>query len=251
MFATILKCLEKVDFLKLSEALRGRNNRQAAARLFLALTITYEIIEIFEVLVADLKCALESNRRSENACHFTLNPYRISELLKVQADNLGRLDHVLGDLYQEIRILSPEFERTLRQMGFGTKFTALLEAQIMLADACWPLNDEFLQPRPDMEPTVFKLLTFSSEVPSNDWDAKSSYGHAWAGTAHVVVDIPIQGKETFFEAIGEYFTQSDPFGRIERLRATAETYRAALEKHFTLSDLLSDIGSVKSRYRNS
>ena len=43
--------LERVDFVKLAEAQRGRNNRRAAARLHVALVIAYDIIELFEVLI--------------------------------------------------------------------------------------------------------------------------------------------------------------------------------------------------------
>ena len=58
--------LEKLDFLAIAEVLRKRKNRQLAARLHAILVQSYEIIELYRVLLDELRAALESHRRVED-----------------------------------------------------------------------------------------------------------------------------------------------------------------------------------------
>lgn len=74
--------LEKLDFLAIAEFLRKRNNRRAAARLYLVLVRSYEIIKLYRIILDELKAALESHERQDDKHRFFINPARIAGLLQ-------------------------------------------------------------------------------------------------------------------------------------------------------------------------
>ena len=94
MLELIKLFLEKIDFLAIAESLRKRKNRQGAARLHLILVQSYEIIEIYRILLNELRSALESNQRIDDRHRFSLNPAYISSLLERQASNLEVMETV-------------------------------------------------------------------------------------------------------------------------------------------------------------
>lgn len=248
MLGTITACLEKVDFLKLSESIRGRANRRIAGHLFLALTVVYEIIEIFEMLLGELKASLVDYRAEAETYRFTLEPNRITALLQVQADNLGRLDYIFGELNEEIRFLSPEFAETCRELNFGNKFSVLTDAHILLTHARLPLNETFPAIPARAKQEIHRMLWFSPNPSPDDRRIMKEFLLGSADGEEKFVDVHITDGEPFFKELERHFYKDNPLELLNRLKLVADKYRTSLENNFTLSELLSDIGSIKSRY---
>jgi hypothetical protein len=239
--------LERVDPAQLAEAQRLRNNRRAAARLHLALIIAYDIIEIFQILLDELAAALDSHQNQTDGSHrFTLNLYRTTSLLRQQSDNLDRLDHLFRDLYSEMRLLDPSFEPTFREM-FSGKFSVLLDAQHLLTSARLPIHEDHPAPPGDGHDLTYRTLWFSPESPPADREREARYLHGDDGREKEVVDVHVADGEPFFLELKRYFEIEKPYERLEALREAAAAYGQAVESRLSLSEVLSDLGSITSR----
>src|SRR6266540_5405164 len=93
--------LEKIDFLGITEVFCKCKNRQVAAGLHVILVQSYEIIELYRVLLDELRAALESHRLADDRHRFSLNPDRIASLLDRQASNLQVMQTLTLDLFNE------------------------------------------------------------------------------------------------------------------------------------------------------
>ena len=61
---------EKVDFVKIADFVRSRNNRTAAARLYYALILSYDIIDIYRVILDELRASLETHKKVDGGHTF-------------------------------------------------------------------------------------------------------------------------------------------------------------------------------------
>ncbi|MEA3095491.1 MAG: hypothetical protein QOJ04_6833 [Caballeronia sp.] len=247
MLKLMLNFLEKLDIPKIVEFQRNRNNRKAAAQLFLGLSVAYNIIEVAEILLDELEAALESHQRIDGTDRFDLNLHRMRALLRAQSDNLERLDALFGALYAEFRLLSPEFERTYSQM-FAGKYGALMDAQMLLADARLPIHEDHPFPPTDEFERPYRTLWFSLGGDADaDRDHIRRYLHGDCGIPKIVIDVRPDDGEPFFRELDRYFTEENPRQLLTRMKESAGHYGAALEQRLTLADVLAEIGSVHSR----
>jgi hypothetical protein len=140
MLELIKLFLEKLDFVAIAKALRGRKNRRAAARLHLVLVQVYEIIELYGVLLDELEAALKTHQRSNELDRFFLNPARVEALLGRQGSNLEVLETLSIDLLAELRILDNRFAEAIKELVPG-KASILSSARGLLADARISLSE--------------------------------------------------------------------------------------------------------------
>lgn len=246
---TLLKIfLQKLDFVAIAEFLRKRNNRRAAARLHLVLVQSYEIIELFEIILDELRAALESHRQTDSAHRFFINPDRIATLLQRQASNLNLMEFLTIDLLSEIQILDTRFEQAFRAL-FPHKFGILWEAQTLLSSARFPLNEDGVETFPAARDGVYRTVWFTSEAPTENRNDVEKFLYGWTGTPKEVVDINLRDGDAFFRLLDWYFTSNNPYERLNELKTLTECYKQALISNFSLEEILSDIGSI-SRHSN-
>jgi hypothetical protein len=132
MFELIKAILQKIDFLAIAEVVRKHKNRRLAATLHLILIQSYEVIELYRILLEELRAALDSYQRVGDTHRFSLNPERIAFLLSRQSSNLEVMETLIGDLMNELRILDNRFAEAYRSLLPG-KFGILFKAQGLLA----------------------------------------------------------------------------------------------------------------------
>lgn len=159
--------LEKIDFLAIYEALGKRKNRRLAAQLHLILVQSYEIIEIYRVLLDELKAALESHQKVDSRERFFLNPARIGSLLNRQASNLEVMECLTIDLMDELRTLDNKFMEAYRSILPG-KFGILFEAQNLLSKGRLSLSESDPKNFPATIEGEYRTLWFTSEKPQED-----------------------------------------------------------------------------------
>ena len=136
--------LEKLDFVAIADAARKRGNRRAAAQLHLILVQSYEIVELYGVLLDELRAALEGHQRADDGHRFLLNPSRIAHLLVRQSSNLSVIETLIGGLLDELRILDNAFAEAYRE--------------IILANAVFCLRRRACSPKGDF-PSRKQVLT--------------------------------------------------------------------------------------------
>src|SRR5258708_5863379 len=127
MLALLKAFFERLDFLSIAETLRQRKNRREAARLFVILSQSYEILELYRILLQELRAALESHQRNDDRHRFYLNPARIASLLARQSSNLEVMELLISDLLDQLRILDNKFVESYRSL-FPGKASILFEA---------------------------------------------------------------------------------------------------------------------------
>lgn len=245
MLNLLKKFFDIVDVPKIVDFQRNRNNRAAAARLFLGLATAYDINEIGEVLLDELEAALASHRRTERGDSFTLNLYRVRALLAEQADNLDQLDTLFRDMYSELRLLSPDFEPTYSAV-FPGKYSALMDAQMLLSDARLPIHEDHPFPPTDEFERPYRTLWFSPAV-DDDRERTRRLLHGDCGVPKQVIDVHPSDGEQFFRELDRYFREERPRKLLDDLKEAAERYRAAMERNLSLSDVLAEIGSIRKR----
>lgn len=239
--------LEKLDFVSIADAVRKRRNHRAAAQLHLILVQSYEIMELYRVLLDELQAALESHERTDDRHRFSLNPSRIASLLARQSSNLAVMETLMGDLLDELRILDNLFAEMYRHIIPG-KTSILFEAESLLAGGRLPLAETGPDAFPATADGVYRTLWFTSEPPQEDRKETEKYLYGWNDRPKAIVDVSIYDGDAFFRELGEYFRAEDPVGRLQELEKMTERYREVLLRTFTLEDLLSDISKVRKHH---
>ncbi|MDR3474379.1 MAG: hypothetical protein P4M09_22245 [Devosia sp.] len=239
--------LDKLNPLAIATALRGRNNRQAAARLFLILVYADEVLELQEVLLRELEAALRSHRKVAGADQYFLNGAYIAGLLQRQASTLEVLEVLMFDLDAELRIIDPRFAAAFKAI-FPGKFSILFDAQNLLSSGRLPLSEAGPDVFPADQAGVYRTLWFTWEAPVEDRAVTERLLHGWTGEDKQVVDVNPHDGERFFIELQRYLQTELPFERLSAQRAAVDGYRRALIESFTIEELLSDIGAVKRRY---
>lgn len=236
--------LEKIDFLAIAETLRKRKNRRIAAQLHIILVQSYEIIELYRVLLDELTAALKSHQRTDGQHRFTLNPHRIAALLARQSSNLHVMDTLTLDLLDELRILDSRFAEMYRSLIPG-KASILFEAENLLAEGRLPLAESGPTSFPANARGEYRTLWFTPNAPQEDRKQIEQYLYGWNGREKTVVDVNVHDGDAFFRELERYFMEDDPVGRLQAIEVLTEKYRDVLLQNFSVDDLLGDIDKVR------
>ena len=239
--------LEKLNFLAIAEFWRKRNNRKAAARLHLVLLQSYEIIELYRIILDELRAALESHERQDDRHRFFIDTARIAWLLQRQASNLEVMERLSVQLLNEIKLLDHQFEQAYRDIVPG-KLGVLAWAIGALRSARLPLNEDDAKLFPAAADGKYRTLWFTSDPPKEDRREVDLYLYGWDGTEKEVVDVNIRDGDEFFRVLKWYLETNKPYERLQELEHLTANYRQALIDNFSLEDILSDIGAI-SRHR--
>lgn len=235
---------ETIDFLKVAEFLRKRNNRKAVAQLHIILVTAYDIIELYKIILDELGAALRSHQVTNERHRFFLNPARMASLLRRQASNLEVMETLAGDMFHELSVLDRSFAETYRNLVPG-KFGILFEAIGLLEGGRLPLSDGGRATFPVDSQGVYRSLWFTWDAPTEDRDEVRKYLHGCDGKEKVVVDINNHDGDEFFRELERYLSEYDPYKQLKSLEDTASSFKVALLERFTLEDILTDIGAVQ------
>lgn len=247
MLELIKVLLEKLDFIEIANFIRERKNRLLSARLHLVLVQSYEIIEIYEVLLAELRAALETHSRTSDGYRFYLNPAHISTLLSKQASNLSVMEALTIDLLNELRVLDNKFVETYRSIIPG-KASILFQAEHLLADGRLPLAETGPGEFPASSDGTYRTLWFTHEEPKEERRIIEQYLHGYRGYDLPVIDVTIQDGDAFFNELAKYFREQDPEGKLQTIKELTDSYKTTLMSSFTTEDLLAEIGKVRRHY---
>ncbi|RKE42418.1 MULTISPECIES: hypothetical protein [unclassified Sphingomonas] len=243
MLSFFMSVLKSLDFVKLSEFQRGRNKRKVSARLHLILVTAYDIIEVFEELIKLLEKSLKEYRRDGNRYIMSINPSWTESLLRRQADNLGKLDRLVRDLYAEVRVLDPAFEKTYRDL-VPSKFGIFFEAQQLLWQGRLGTHEDHPVPYSRTAGLTYRTLWLSEIPKDHDRQQDIKYLHADDGMERSVIDVNMKDGEPFFRELARYLEEERPHQRLIALRETAETYKQALMENLSLEDVLLELGRL-------
>lgn len=177
---------------------------------------SYEIIEIYRVILDELKAALRSHESHDDKHQFYINPTRIAGLLRRQASNLEILDQLSASVINEIVILDSRFEQTFRQITPG-KAGILFDAQFPLSDGRIPLNEDDAHHFPAAADSTYRTLWFTRDTPKQDRQEIRKYLYGWTGTEKKVVDVNIHDGDKFFRLLSWYFENNRPYVQLENL----------------------------------
>lgn len=233
MFELIKTILQKLDFLAIAEVIRKHKNRRLAATLHLILVQSYEVIELYRILLEELQAALDSYQRVGDKHLFSLNPARIASLLNRQSSNLEVMETLIRDLIDELRILDNKFAEAYRGL-FPGKFGVLFRAQGLLASGRLSLVESGLEHFPASVHGDYRTLWFTSSAPEEDRREVERYLYGYTGTEKIVVDVNIHDGDVFFRELQRYFENEDPLKRLREIEKLTEHYRDILLQHFTL-----------------
>lgn len=239
--------LEKIDFLAIAEALRKQKNRKGAARLHLILIQSYEIIEIYKILLNEFKSALESHYSTKDRHRFLINPARISSLLERQSSNLEVMETLTLEMMDELRILDNKFAEAYRSLLPG-KCSILFEAQGLLVSGRLPLVESGPQYFPASTNGEYRTLWFTAEAPEKDRKQIEKYLYGWNVKEKNIIDVNIHDGNAFFIELNRYFEEEKPVERLEQIEKLTEKYRDILLKNFSVEDILFEVGKVRRHY---
>ena len=234
--------LQKIDLLKVAEFLRTRNDRSATAKLYYVLVVTYDIIDIHEILLDELQAHLNAHR-NEDAPRFWINPARIAKLLSIQADNIDKLSTLTSQLYVQLRAISKDFKKVVDEV-FSGKFGVLWSLSNLLQQGRLPTGD--ISRRITNQPN-YRTLWFTWDPPSEDRSDIEKYLHGDSGQGKFVIDANTHDGEVFFRELERYLREERPFEKLKQLKDAAEELRQALETTFDVKDIISELGRVKVR----
>jgi hypothetical protein len=247
MLTLIREFLEKLNLSGIAETLRKRKNRLIASRLFLILVQSYEVIELYRILLNELRAALDSHLEHDGAHRFSLNPARVGYLLARQASNLEVLATLTSDLAAELRILDNKLVESWRGI-FLDKGSILIDAQHLLLNARLPLSESGSDCFPADSQGEYRTLRFTPIHPAEDTDKTKKYLHGYSGREKVVIDVSLCDGDAFFQEIDRYFREGNPEGRLLEIEELTDRYRRVLLEQFSIEDLLSDIAKVRRHY---
>lgn len=247
MLELIKVLLEKLDFIEVANFIRERKKRLLAARLHLVLVQSYEILEIYRVLLAELRAALKTHTKSDDGHRFHLNSAHVAALLSRQASNLSVMDALTLDLLNELRVLDNKFMETYRSILPG-KTSILFQAENLLASGRLPLAETGPKEFPASLDGSYRTLRFTQEEPKEERRIIEQHLHGYRGYDLPVVDVTVSDGDLFFNELRRYFSEQDPEKRLRELTELTDTYKTTLMRIFTTEDLLADIGKVRRNY---
>jgi hypothetical protein len=246
MLTLIKTFLEKIDFLAIAEALRKRKNRRLSAGLYVVLVQSYEIIELYRILLDELHAALESHRYNDVAHRFNLNPARVAHLLTRQSSNLEVMETLTGELLNELRIVDNRFVEAYRSL-FPGKFGILFEARHLLDNGRLLLSDADAEGYPVNFHHESRALSFSGVKPSDE-ERQQSASYIYSNQGKAAFEVSIYDGDIFFAELERYFREDDPYSKLKAIEDLTEEYRKVLLEHFSVDDLLGEIAKVRRHY---
>lgn len=242
---TLLKWFfDKLDFIRLAEAIHRHRNRKAAAQLYSVLVQAYEILEIYALLLDELADGLRSYEATDERHYYQLNPARVRCLLRRQASNLEVLDTLIRDLRDELRILDNEFVEMWSELLPG-KFGILLEAESLLSEGRLPLSECGPENFPATRAGQYRTLWFTSQKPDGDRHEIEKYLYGWNGHDKEVIDVNVYDGEAFYGELEKYFKEQQPRKKLAELQEVTSRYRDVMLQQFSLEDVLVELGSVR------
>jgi hypothetical protein len=243
MLELIKFILEKIDVLSISEAIREEKNRKASSRLFLILVTSYEIIEEYERIISYLMEFLKGLENTENEFYFN-SAYMIN-LLNKQAFNLEKMDVLLYDLVRELRVVDNKFYVQYKELIPG-KFGLLDDARSLLMSGRLSLVESGPSQFPADRNGSYRTLWFTETLPDEDREETEKYLYGWDGTEKNIVDVNIHDGPRFIEELKLYFERVRPFETLALLEGLTESYKNTLINNFTLEEVISEVGRVKT-----
>lgn len=247
MLELIKFVLEKLDIIALADSIRERKNRRLAATLHLVLVQAYEILELYRVLLAELRAALESHRATESGHEFHLNPDHISTLLSRQASNLSVMERLTVDLLDALRVIDNRFLESYRALIPG-KMGVLYAAEGLLAGGRLPLAETGPEEFPASSDGTYRTLWFTRTEQSSERRVLEKYLHGYAGEEKVVVDVALSDGDAFFKELERYFSEQHPEEKLQELTELTESFKEKLITSFTTSELLGEIGGIRRHF---
>jgi hypothetical protein len=248
MLELIKFILEKVDIIGIARYLRDNRNRKASAKLFLILSTTFDVIELYRTILEELRAALDGHEQTGDGHRFYLNHWRMQNLLQTQWQNLERLELLIYEMRDEVNVLEHGFGMALKEI-FPHKFGIMFEAQQLLAAGRLGLGNTGIDELSKGKDGKYRTLWFTSELPTEDRAETAKYLHGWSGTDKDVLDVNFLDGEEFFKTLRWYFDTVRPLEQLVELEVLAERYKKALIENLTLEDVLAEMGALK-RYSN-
>ena len=94
----------------------------------------------------------------------------------------------------------------------------------------------------------YRTLWFTSSAPREDRKEVEKYLYGYTGEEKTIVDVNVNDGDAFFRELQRYFENENPLNRLREIERLTENYRDILLQHFSLEDLLSEIGKVQRHY---
>jgi hypothetical protein len=246
MLTLIKSFLEKIDFFAIAEALRTRKNRRLSATLYVALVQSYEIIEIYRILLDELRAALASHQHNDVAHRFQLNPGRVANFLRRQSSNLEVMETLMRDALNELRVVDNRFVDAYRRI-FPGKFGILFEARHLLDHGRILLSDAEADGYPVNYHAESRALWFPSSQPTEE-QRQQTAGYIYNNGRKSAFEVSIYDGEAFFKELDRYFREDDPYRKLREIEELTEKYRSVLLENFSLQDVLGEITKVRRHY---
>ena len=247
MIELLAALFRNLDFLRIAKFVRERQNRLLAARLHLVLVQSYEILELYDVLLKELHAALKTHTTTSEGHKFYLNGAHLSTLLARQASNLSIMETLTCDLLSELRVLDNEFVETYRSIIPG-KGSILFEAELLLSSNRLPLAETEPGQFPASSDGSYRTLWLTDKKPQEDRRQIEQYLYGYNGQHRDIVDVRLDDGDAFFQELDRYFREQAPQRKLQELQELTEQYKQVLMGTFSTADLLADIGKVRRHY---
>lgn len=238
MFEIIKVILETLGKLlnpsELSKLAKDKKRREIGAQLFLVYVYLNEVIVCGESIISSLEVYIE--RMQLGHAHALTGGSWVSFKLNEQRLNIARLVTSIRRLSRELQIVDGEAYRQLMPLVEG-KCNAIDGLLRILGDERLPLCG----------PTGRDVVAFAAE---------SVHTRDRSELRHIIDDFMSQlekqsvrtnvpWNENIFADIKTYVAQRKPREQLSYMREVAEQLRKSLEKHFSLSDILLEVGDRK------
>ncbi|MFK0108523.1 hypothetical protein [Streptomyces sp. NPDC091217] len=200
-----------------------KKRRELASNLFVIYIRFNEAMLAGDRIVSLLESLTESEDSWER--HFLKEQLR--DAVKQQEITLGKLVHLLTLRRNEMWILEPDAYRKINYL-VSSKSAHLLSLGVALAHGNLPLDADSGRLEEDVR-TERRVPSFPNPL-----------------SVRIVVDTNGSDRRSIRD-VREYIRSGVPQSRIADIRSALESMRAALEAHFSLSDVLLDVGDRRFR----
>ncbi|MDX2815403.1 hypothetical protein ABZ312_21040 [Streptomyces sp. NPDC006207] len=159
-----------------------------------------------------------------------------------QIVNLARISGLMGDHGVALQIIDPEAYNRLQPLLSG-KFNALQVLLAIMRSGALPLAPT----QEDLARAMDVGHPGSREGQRRMMANLEEFAPRWRDTA-LATSSP-WGPSTY-ESVVRYLREREPREQLSEIRAALESLRTALEKHFTISDVLLEVGDARMGYRS-
>lgn len=203
--------------------------RQEKKRRELAKNLFLVYIRFNEAMMAadSIVTLLENLTESEDSWDRHFLKEQLRDVVQQQEITLGKLAHLLALRSGEMWILEPDTYRRINYL-VSSKSAHLTSLGVALAQGNLPLDSDSERLEEDVR-TERRVPSFPNPL-----------------SARIVVDTSGSDRRVI-QDVREYVRSGIPQGRIAEIRSALESLRAALETHFSLADVLLDVGDRRFR----